>query len=165
MKILISLKIFMFFGMVIFFSTLVLACTGANQGGLRMSRDVNNLFESYQVLDNYNYYYSGPDARPNAILGIHDDYTLRSDLWKAVDLTPDQLRLWIRMMTDHRGTSLRTYGARVIAPDGKDIGIWYSPWNWTAVRMEDDRHVVINTPVESPMDREKRFFFWGGDEF
>jgi hypothetical protein len=164
MKKLISSKIFMSWGMVIFFSILFIACTVANRGGLRLSRDVNNLFESYQVLDNHNYYYSGPDARPNAILGIHKDYILKSNLWKPVDLTPDQLSLWIRMMTDHRGTTLRTYGAHVVAPDGKDIGIWYSPWNWTAVRMEDDRHVVINTPVQSPMDREKGLFF-GWDEF
>jgi hypothetical protein len=163
-KKLISSKIFMTCVMVIFFSTLFIACTIANQGGLHLSREVNNLFESYQVLDNYNYYYSGPDNRPNAILGIHKDYTLRSNLWKPVDLTPDQLRLWIRMMTDHRGTTLRTYGARVIAPDGNDIGMWYSPWNWTAVRMEDDRHVVINTPVRSPMDRERGLFF-GGEKF
>jgi hypothetical protein len=159
MKKSISSKISVSFLVLIYFSTFFISCVGANYGGLRLSRDVNSLFESYQVLDNYNYYYSGSDARPEAILGVHKDYTLRSNLWKPVEMTPDHLKLWINMMTDHRGTSIRTYGSRVIDPDGKDIGIWYSPWNRTTVRMEDDRHVVINTPSRSPMDRKRGLFF------
>jgi hypothetical protein len=158
-------KIFVYFLMSIFFIILTMSCVGTNYSGLRMSGEVNNLFESYQVLDDYNYYFSGPDARPNAILGVHKDYTLRSNLWKPVELTPDQLKLWINMMTDHRGTALRTYGSRVVALDGKDIGIWYSPWSETAVRMEDDGHVIINPPTRSPMDRKRGLFFGVGADY
>lgn len=148
---------------VIFVFTLVMSCVGASYGGLRLSNEVNKIFESYQVLENYNYYYSGSDNRPDAILGVHKNYTLRSELWKSVELTPDQLKLWVNMMTDHRGTDIRIYGSRVISPEGKDIGIWYSPWNQTTVRMEDDRHVVINTPSLSPMHR-KRGLLFGAEE-
>jgi len=63
------------------------------------------------------------------------------------------------MMTDHRGTTIRPFGSRVVAPDGKDIGIWYSPWKQTRVRMEDDRHVFINTPTPSPDNRKRGFIF------
>jgi len=159
MKKSISSKIWVSFLLSIFFSALLISCAGGNYSGLRLSNDVTRLFESYQVLDNHNYYYSGSDARPNAILGVHKDYTLRSNLWKPVQVTPDQLRLWINIMTDHRGTSIRNYGSRVVAPDGKDIGIWYSPWNQTSVRMEDDRHVVINTPSPSPVNRKRGLMF------
>jgi hypothetical protein len=159
MKKLKTTKIFVLFLMSVFFVILIISCAGMSYSGLRMSGEVNNLFESYQVLEDYNYYYSGPDARPHAILGVHKDYTLRSNLWKPVDLTPDQLRLWVNMMTDHKGTALRTYGARVVAPDEREIGIWYSPWSQTAVRLEDDGQVIINTPVPSPVNRKRGVFF------
>jgi hypothetical protein len=147
----------------LFFFIVFMSCAGANYGGLRFSRDVSNLFESYQVLDSHSYYYSGSDARPNGILGLQKNYTLRSKLWKPVELTPDQLRLWVNMMTDHRGTSIRIYGSHVIAPDGTEIGIWYSPWDWTTVKMEDDRHVLIGTPSPSPINK-KRVLLFGMDE-
>jgi hypothetical protein len=156
-------KISVSFFVMIFFFTLFLSCVGANYGGLRLSNDVNKIFESHQVLDDYNYYYSGSDNRPAAILGVHKDYTLRSNLWKSVEMTSEQLKLWVNMMTDHRGTDIRIYGSRVISPDGKDIGIWYSPWNHTTVRMEDDGHVVINTPSSSPIHR-KRGLLFGAEE-
>jgi len=138
---------------------LLLSCVGVNYGGLRLSRDVSNLFESFQVLDDHNYYYSGSDARPYGILGIHKDYTLRSELWKPVDLTPDHLKLCVSLMTDHQGTSIKPYGSRIVAPDGSDIGVWYSPWNRTAVKIVEDRYVVISTPYPSPMDRKRGLFF------
>ncbi len=159
MKKLISPKTIISFFTPIFVFMMVISCAGANYGGLRLSNEVNKMFESYQVPDNHNYYYSGSDARPDAILGVHKDYTLRSKLWKPVELTPDQLKLWVNMMTDHRGTDIRIYGSRVISHDGKDIGIWYSPWNQTTVRMEDDRHVVINTPTGSAIDRKRGLLF------
>ncbi|MCU0615405.1 MAG: hypothetical protein MUD09_10080 [Desulfobacterales bacterium] len=152
-------RISLFLLLSIVYSALLISCAGGNYSGLRLSNDVTRLFESYQVLDDHNYYYSGSDARPNAILGVHKDYTLRSNLWKPVRLTPDHLKLWINMMTDHRGTTIRPFGSRVVAPDGKDIGIWYSPWKQTRVRMEDDRHVFINTPTPSPDNRKRGLIF------
>jgi len=62
-------------------------------------------------------------------------------------------------MTDHQGTSIKPYGSRIVAPDGSDIGVWYSPWNRTAVKIVEDRYVVISTPYPSPMDRKRGLFF------
>lgn len=156
-------KISVFLILSIFSALVFLSCSGANYSGLQTSNEVNRLFESFQVLDDHNYYYSGSDNRPEAILGVHKDYVLKTKLWKPVNLTSEQLRLWINMMTDHRGTSFRIFGARVVVAGGKQIGIWYSPYYWTSVRMLDDRHVVINTPTASPGEI-KRGFLFGHDE-
>ena len=159
-----SARISVYFSMWIFFSTVFFSCAGANYSGLMTSNEVNIIFESFQVLDDHNYYYSGSDNRPEAILGIHKDYTLSTRLWKPVNLTSEQLKLWVNMMTDHRGTSFRTWGARVIVPDGKQIGIWYSPYSWTSVKMKDDRHVVINTPTPFPTERKRGLMFGLDDD-
>lgn len=163
MKTLTLPKISVFIILPIFSALVFFSCSGANFSGLQTSNEVNRLFESFQVLDDHNYYYSGSDNRPEAILGVHKDYVLKTTLWKPVSLTSEQLRLWINMMTDQRGTSFRIFGARVVVAGGKQIGIWYSPHNWTSVRMLDDRHVVINTPTASPGEI-KRGFLFGQDE-
>ena len=138
-------------------------CAGANDGVIRLSDRVNDLFESHRVLEDYNYYYSGRDARPDAVLGVNKKYTLRSRLWKPVDLTPSQLAQWIDMMTDHRGYSIRTYGAEILGPNNEPIGIWYSPWNWTAVQLQKGDQVVIHTPARKSLTPKPGFFF-GNDE-
>ncbi len=130
---------------------LTYACAGTHNGAIRLSDRVNDLFESNRVLEDYTYYYSGRDARPDAILGVHEKYTLRSRLWKPVDLTPSQLAQWIDMMTDHRGYSIRTYGAEIVGPGNEPVGIWYSPWNWTAVELQENNQVVIHTPAKEPL--------------
>ena len=62
--------------------------------GIRTSREATDIWHSYQILPNYNYYYSGPDTQPNYIIGIDDKYHLTSKQWKPVDLTPDMLKNW-----------------------------------------------------------------------
>ena len=133
-------------------AVLVAGCSvhNGNQGILRLSGEINDMFETHQVKDEYNYYYTGRDARPDAILGVDKKYKLRSSLWKPVELTSGQLGQWIDMMTDHRGFSIRTYGAEVLGPGNEPIGIWYSPWSWTTVRLVGNDEVVIHTPTGEP---------------
>ncbi len=148
---------------VIFIAVVASACGAGNYGSVRLSREVEKLFESYQVLDHYNYFYSGSDAIPDAIIGIHEDYVLQSQLWKPVDLTREQLQEWIFLMTDHHVYSAMTYGAELLDSEGKTIGIWYSPYDQTVVKMVDDRKVVVHTPVGEPFERKKGMFLFMND--
>ena len=138
---------------------------GGNQCIIRLSGRINDMFESRQVMDEYNYFYSGRDAVPDAILGVNQKYTLRSSLWKPVKLTSGQLGQWIDMMTDHRGFSIRTYGAEVLGPDNELIGIWYSPWSWTTVRLVGDNEVIIHTPSGEPFYPKMGATFRGRKEW
>ena len=81
------------------FFWLVFSCTAANYGKLQSSNEITNMFDSDQVLSDYVYYYSGLDGVPNAIIGIHKDYSLRSKLWRRVDLTPAMLKKWVSRMS------------------------------------------------------------------
>lgn len=121
---------------------------GANYGMLRWSRDVERAFEALEVLPDCKYYYSGPDARPDAIIGIQEAYTLKSRYWKAVDLTPIQLGAWIEWMTDFRGFSTGSFGADLLDPNGKRLGIWYSSHDRTTIEMMTDTLVVVHPPIQ-----------------
>jgi hypothetical protein len=159
-KIKVSKKKLCFLLVIMVLLSLLMGCAAANYGAIRPSREVNELFESYEVLDNHNYYYSGSAAIPNAIIGIHENFTLKSDLWKPVDLTQDQLKKWILLMTNERGFSIRIYGYHILDPQGAIIGVWYSPHDRTVVKMVGDQHVVVHTPTVRPGERDERFRFF-----
>jgi hypothetical protein len=123
---------------------------GGHYGRLAASRDVEQQFENYQVLPDHRYYYSGSVARPRAVIGIHETYTLQSTLWVPVALTQDQLKAWV----DYPDPSTKYFqgnnGAEILTEDGKRIGVWYAliDWrDWATVKMIDEHVVNISTPI------------------
>jgi hypothetical protein len=123
-------------------------CSTANYGQLRLSKEVEKTFLNAVVLTDHKYYYSGGYYKPRAILAIHNSYTLRTRLWKEVDLDSERLKNWILLMTDLLpGYSFRTFGSRVLDPEGKQVGIWYSAWNRTPVKMLGDNEVAVYPPM------------------
>jgi hypothetical protein len=129
------------------------ACTSSlfkNYGKITPDRDASKAFESYQINPNYNYYISGSDVYPNAIMGLDKAYKLESDLWKQVDMTPQKLReLVIDMQNKVRSLDIRLalHGFAIFDDKGKQIGVWYSILAaTTSLMMKDDRTVIIITP-------------------
>ncbi|MBW1840596.1 MAG: hypothetical protein JRF27_04635 [Deltaproteobacteria bacterium] len=48
----------------------------ANYGNLRGNKEVTKAFKAYQVLPDYKYFSTGPNGRPYAIMGIHNNYKI-----------------------------------------------------------------------------------------
>ena len=137
-------------------AVLTLAACGGSYGSLQRSSETNRKFESIEISDIYNYYYTGSYYKPMAIIGVIKEYTLISKLWKPVDLTPARLSGWVDQMTDFRGYALSNFGSNILNEHGQVIGIWYSPVDFTTVRMLEDKQFWIYPPRDSPM--------FGGDE-
>ena len=120
----------------------------SSYGRIQSSGEITRMFETYQVLPDHKYYYSGSAARPRGIIGIHNDYTLGSRLWKPVDLTSDQLKDWIRSILSETTVSLKHNGASILDPNGKRVRVWDSPWATTRVKVESDKRIMVPTPNE-----------------
>ena len=60
---------------------------GGDYGQLRLNKEVGDIFNRFEVRDQMNYFISGPDACPNAIVGISQMWHLQTGLWKKKDLT------------------------------------------------------------------------------
>ena len=131
-----------------------------NFGRIHSSGEVTRMFETYKILPDYRYYYSGSDVKPRGIIGIHNNYTLNSRLWKSVDLTPEQLKDWINIILNETTISTHNNGALILDPNGNQVGVWYSPWATTTVKMESDDQIIVHTPDEQP---KKPLLFWGLD--
>lgn len=128
-------------------------CTSSlfkNYGSIVPDGAVTNTFEKYQVNPNYNYYISGSEVYPNAIIGLDKAYALEPDLWKKVEMTPGKLRELVQYMHDKVSTvSLGSalHGFATFDDKGKQIGVWYSILEAkTFLKMKDDRTVIIITP-------------------
>jgi hypothetical protein len=125
----------------------------SNYGSLRKNGDVNRIFKDYQVLADYNYYYSGPKGRPDAIMGIHRTYTLQTTQWTQIDLTGDQLKKWVQWFDSNYGanTTYYPYGFQILDHNGNSVGIWYSIWNHTTVEVKEGNRLVVFPPPKKPI--------------
>ena len=116
-------------------------------GKLERSRDVTKAFETPQVLDNHQYYYSSWGSVPYAIIAIDRKYKLRTGLWKAVEATVPLLRSWVHRMDSVYGYP--PYGFQILDHKGNRVGVWYSSKQWTTIVIEEDNQIAVFAP-EAP---------------
>ena len=126
-------------------------CVGSlfkNYGTIIPDRAATNAFEKFQINPNFTYYISGSDAYPNAIIGVDKAYTLESDLWKKVEMTPPIFRgLIMDMQTKALTLGQSQHGFAMFDDKGNQIGIWYSILSARMMlKMKDSRTVIIYTP-------------------
>ena len=135
--------------------------TSTNKGTIREHHDVTRMFRSYTIIPNYNYYYYGVFLDPDTIMGIDNRYTVQSQLWKPIDLSPDQLKRWVIDLDRKRGDLEFAYrymgmyrGAYVLDPAGQKIGIWYSKLDWGVFDFPGNNIVIPYAPSLRPHIRD-----------
>jgi hypothetical protein len=134
--------------------TAVMTSCGGQYGHLRLDGEARKIFDEYRVLPDHNYYYSGSSSKPRAIIGIHEDYRLESNLWKPVDLTPEQLKKWMRNINPTLGRNINNIASVIVNPAGETVGIWYSKQNRTTIQFKEGNVITVNPPS---LDTEDRF--------
>ena len=139
------------FVLVVIHGTLIGCANTFKSSGVITSREATDIWHSYKILPNYNYYYSGPDAQPNYIIGIDDSYKLISNLWKPVDLTSEMLENWFNYLRPRvGGYNPLPYGAFITGPNGEKIGLWYSVLDWRltgSAKLGENNEVTIIMPT------------------
>lgn len=141
---------------------LMLACAASAcmtpQVTFRRDAGVNAAFEAAVVLPDYDYYYSGPEAQPLAIVGIRQGQRFEQGLWKKVALSEKQLKDWVWLIDSAtRATRDQYYGAKILAPDGTELGIWYSFLDWVVAEVTPDGRVILHTPAINSNEPVRRF--------
>ena len=125
-------------------------CAGSgNYGRLQRDEDVDKAFKTYQFPPDHKYYYTGPDGRPDAIMGIKNEYTLETTQWKPIKSSDGTLKKGIDSINFHHSTRVRNYpyGFFILGPEGDRLGIWYSIWDWTTVIVKEDKRLQVFPPV------------------
>jgi len=138
------------FLLVVLLSALAGCATAEKKGsGIINSRKATAIWNSYEILPNYHYYYYGPKSLPNFIIGIDDKYRLTSELWQPIDLTPEMLKNWFNYYEPRVGYSEDLYGAFIVGPNGERLGLWYSMQYWQLVgsaSLNNNNEVSVTVP-------------------
>jgi hypothetical protein len=117
-------------------------------GAINPDQSVTRAFEAFQPNPNYNYYYSGSDLYPNALIGLDKRYKVEPDLWKKMGPAPIDFKDMISQMQS-KALSLGQFqhGFAILDDNGRPIGAWYSLLHAaTTVKMKDDQTVLIYQP-------------------
>jgi hypothetical protein len=125
-------------------------CAGLlkGSGAVNPDRSVTRAFETFQINPNYNYYYSGSDVYPNALIGLDKKYKIEPDLWKKMEPAPGSFKDMISQMQS-KALSIGQFqhGFTILDDTGRPIGVWYSILRAaTTVKMKEDQTVLIYQP-------------------
>ncbi|MEE4165098.1 MAG: hypothetical protein V2I35_03800 [Desulfocapsaceae bacterium] len=136
----------------------------SNRGTIRENHEVTNIFRSYEVVEDYNYFYYGVYLEPDTIMGIDKKYTVQSKFWKPIELTPEQLETWVIRLDRIRGDTdfARRYmgryqGAYILDPEKSVIGIWYSKLDWGVFDFPGENIIIPYPPSLKPGSEGIRF--------
>lgn len=127
---------------------LLAGCLGGRYGNIFPDGQVSKDFEAFKIDPGMNYYYSGPDLYPNALIGLKKEYVLDSDLWKPIKPTPESFRdMILHMQEKAREYREFQYGFIMYDDKGKPIGVWYSIQKArTFTQMGEGNKVRVYTP-------------------
>jgi len=122
---------------------------GGRYGELRPSQEATDAYTSFRVDPEKNYYSSGPDFYPNALLGIDKSWALESDLWKKRELTAEGMReLVMSMQSRSMEQMVSLHGFDVVDDKGWKIGDWYSILGLNiTIKVTGEKRVSITTPL------------------
>ncbi len=123
--------------------------TDADYGRLKRNRDIDYKFYAYEVLPDHRYYTSGGYDKPNAILAIHKDYELVTDLWLSIpNVNSAQIRKWIDTISpkENYRESKGYFGAYILDPNGNRVGVWYSIQDTTVIKFLGENKLEVYTP-------------------
>lgn len=130
------------------------SCKGAslftgNYGGFRQSPAVEADIQKCTVKPDYEYFTYGSEDFPEVLMAIDRKYDVEPGIWRKVSLTKDKMKILLDSM-NHRAFMDATYplrGFSIIDDKGKEIGLWYSDFMFTAlVVMKEGNRVVISAP-------------------
>lgn len=125
---------------------MLISCETANYGKFKQSREVEKIFTSGQVLSDHNYYYTGSSSRPSTVMGINKNYILDGEYWDKAKDIQKELKLWVGEMSKRANV----WGYYILAPDGQEIGIYYSRGDAGSVKMGENNLVTISPAITFP---------------
>jgi hypothetical protein len=146
----------------VFMLVTLVDCAGGNYGTVVWDLELDNKFESYQVLPDHRYYITGGYGAPAAILAIHNDYQLENNanLWVPVpDVNSKHIQKWVDNLTPEVNfwKGIQLMASSILDPDGKKVGAWYSGQRSTPVKFLEGNIIKVYTPnLEPSFGRRRR---------
>jgi hypothetical protein len=141
----------------VFMVAVIAGCAAGSGARLDRSGEVLDGFLAGTVLPGYTYYTTGMENNPDAILGIKDGTTLKTERWKKREMTGQLLRQMVgEMNSTYGGVGSGLLGSAVLNDQGEQIGVWYSPIGITTVEMVSATEVRVSPPNAVELQKLQR---------
>jgi hypothetical protein len=135
-----------------------IACSGANYGSFKHSRDVKQAFETYHVYPEHRYYYLHLENNPFAAIALQKDYTIADRQWTEFDPHTDKLEKVVELVERFSSPYSYAYGSYLEDSSGNQIGYWYSGLRIRNLKVDNEAKTVsIYTDTPWLRDDERRF--------
>jgi len=121
---------------------LLSGCTGS-YGRLKPSAAWTDAFTNQLELPDYNYYYCGRENLPYAVVGIDPQYTFEDRLWHKIE---SKAIVYRRAAGSRLWNAQRFQGADILDAKGNKIGIWFSSYTTTTVKIGPGNTVAVYNP-------------------
>ena len=115
-------------------------CAGS-YGKFVSSPAVQKQYNTSSLPDAYQYYYSGRSGLPYAVVGINNKYEFSSRFWFKID-TMGQVYKKISDLSDLHADATRMRTADILDHKGNKIGVWFSYYYYTPVRINPETETV-----------------------
>lgn len=122
----------------------LMGCFGS-YGTLKHSPSLTLQFKEVRVPEGYQYYYNGREFLPYAIVGIRSDLRFNAHLWTPVDPKEERFKRMLNFMYDQY-EGIDPAGAEILDAEGRQVGIWYSSYRHTAIKLEKDGSLSVLSP-------------------
>ncbi|MFN2358312.1 MAG: hypothetical protein ABR534_11285 [Desulfotignum sp.] len=137
-------------------SVMVAGCAGS-YGKLVSNPVIMDQYQTGSLSDEYQYYYSGRSGLPYAVVGIDKTYQFNSRLWFTID-SMDQVYKKISNLSDLHIDATRMRAADILDHNGKLIGVWFSYYYYTPVRINPETGVVEIFNPYDPNEDDRSWF-------
>jgi len=124
-------------------------CVTTGNTSYSYSQDVDHMFQppTPTLLKNHTYYYRGTKTEPDSIIAIDNQFSMTSKVWARVDITRKMLDDWAFWIDTYLGWWNCPYrGVKLFAPDGRQVGVGYSKFTFSVVKMTEPGAIVVYPP-------------------
>jgi len=122
-KAVILVVVALFIGVIVFF----VSRSGENFGMLRPSADATTDFQSSRMVPDHDYWFSGPESYPIAVIGVEKRFRFDSaGRWVRVNGEEALKRLVTGMQSRALQMNRNLSGFEIVDQRGERIGAWYS---------------------------------------
>jgi hypothetical protein len=138
------------------FFAVIAGCAGS-YGKLVSNPVIMDQYQTGTLSDDYQFYYSGREGLPYAVVGIDKTYQFNARLWFKID-SMDQVYKKISNLSDLHPDASRMRAADILDHNGKRIGVWFSYYYYTPVRINSETGVVEIFNPYDPNEDDRGWF-------
>ena len=124
-------------------------CMGS-YGRIKSNPALTDAFKNQLALPDYYYYYCGRENLPYAVVGIDPRYELQDRVWLKIETKTDVYKKASGVIAWNKHWSR---GADILDPEGNRIGIWFSYYSSTPVKVGPGNKVAVYNPYSPNHDR------------